>query len=373
MKFTFITSFYKTYNNIDAQYESIKNQTYTNWEWVVTDDFSDDGSREKLIDISSKDRKVKFVEQSKKKEVFYNPHWFCKDAEYIVELGSDDLLSPKTLEIYSHFLTKFPDVIMVSSRANSFREDGGWNNFEVRDFKDCKNMLCGNILYLKCWKNILTDFDFNPGDWMNYFYNDLVFNTYLEEHGKVLLIPRSLYYYNYRMDSYSRSNYSLEEHERVIGENNNIVEMVKNRRGEELETVFKYFDSIDDVVKICMDHEFSFEKEQQRVLLLTTTITENKFDLLKELLFDHDVVLNKIDPEFDYIFYYIKSPSDIILLKNTLMDVLNLQSKLKIVIDFGGYDKTTHSKYSNDVTNYLDSTVMYNSKCFEFCIMTVLK
>ena len=96
MKFTFITSFYKTYNNIDAQYESIKNQTYTNWEWVVTDDFSDDGSREKLIDIASKDRKVKFVEQSKfikiNREEFIsllgNPSWcFSDDMEHLLKNG----------------------------------------------------------------------------------------------------------------------------------------------------------------------------------------------------------------------------------------------------------------------------------------------
>jgi glycosyltransferase involved in cell wall biosynthesis len=373
MKFTFITSFYKTYNNIDAQYDSIKNQTYGNWEWIITDDFSDDGSREKLIDIASKDRKVKFVEQSKKKEMFYNPHWFCEDAEYIVELGSDDLLSPKTLEIYSHFLTKFPDVIMISSRANSFNEDGGWNNFEVRDFKDCKNMLCGNILYLKCWRNILKGFDFNPGDWMDYYYNDLVFNTHLEEHGKVLVLPRSLYYYNYRMDSFSRSEYNFEEYEKMLNENKHIIEMVKNRRNEDLDTVVRYFEPIDDIVKICMDHDFSFEKEQQRVSLLTTTITENKFNLIKELLFDHDIVLNKIDNNFDYIFYYIKSPSDIIYLKNTFSDVINLNSKLKIVIDLGDYDSESQSKYYNSVIDYLNSNIEYTIKCFKFCIISVIK
>lgn len=374
MKFTFITSFYKTYNYIDSLYESIKKQTYTNWEWIVTDDFSDDGSREKLIEISSKDRKVKYVEQTKKKEMFYNPHWFCKDAEYIVELGSDDLLSPKTLEIYSHFLTKFPDVIMISSRANSFRQDESWNNFEIRDFTNSKNMLCGNILYLKCWRNILQNFDFNPGDWMDYYYNDLIFNTYLEEHGKILILPRSLYYYRYRDESYSRSEYSLKEYNKLLIENSNINEMVKNRRDDELDTIIRYFDPINDVVKFCMDHDFNFESEQQKVLLMTTTITESKFNLIKELLFEHDVNLNKLESDYNYIFYYLKSPSDIILLKKTLSNVyqLNLNSKIKIVMDFGGYDNETSSKYSNDTIEFLNTMFYYHLKCFGFCIATKL-
>ena len=91
MKFTFVTSFYNTEKYIQGLYESLLSQTYTNWDWVVTDDFSDDNTKEKLLEICSKDRKVKYVKQSKKKEMFFNPHWFCKDSEIIVELGSDDL------------------------------------------------------------------------------------------------------------------------------------------------------------------------------------------------------------------------------------------------------------------------------------------
>ena len=139
MKFTFVTSFYNTENYIKELYDSIKSQTYTNWEWIVTDDFSDDNTKQILLDICSNDKKVRYVEQSKKKEMFYNPHWFCKESEIIVELGSDDVISPKALEVYLYYFTKFPDVIMISCRSNSFLDDGSWNNFEVRNFKNCKN------------------------------------------------------------------------------------------------------------------------------------------------------------------------------------------------------------------------------------------
>ena len=32
--------------------KSLMSQTYKNWEWVVTDDFSNDNGREKLLEIS---------------------------------------------------------------------------------------------------------------------------------------------------------------------------------------------------------------------------------------------------------------------------------------------------------------------------------
>ena len=56
MKFTFVTSFYNTENYIKELYDSIKSQTYTNWEWIVTDDFSDDNTKQILLDICSNDQ-----------------------------------------------------------------------------------------------------------------------------------------------------------------------------------------------------------------------------------------------------------------------------------------------------------------------------
>ena len=64
MKFTFVTSFYNTENYIKELYDSIKSQTYTNWEWIVTDDFSDDNTKQILLDICSNDKKVRYVEHT---------------------------------------------------------------------------------------------------------------------------------------------------------------------------------------------------------------------------------------------------------------------------------------------------------------------
>ena len=66
MKFTLVTSFYNGENFIEQLYERIKSQTYKNWEWIVTDDFSNDNGRQKLIELSNNDRRVTYIEQSKK-------------------------------------------------------------------------------------------------------------------------------------------------------------------------------------------------------------------------------------------------------------------------------------------------------------------
>jgi glycosyltransferase involved in cell wall biosynthesis len=372
MKFTFVTSFYNTEKYIQGLYESLLSQTYTNWDWVVTDDFSDDNTKEKLLGICSKDRKVKYVEQSKKKEMFFNPHWFCKDSEIIVELGSDDLLSPKALEVYLYYFNKFPEVIMISCRANSFLDDGSWNNFEVRNFKNCKNLLCGNILYLKAWRNIIKDIDYNPGDWMEFFYNDLVFNTHLEEHGKVLILPRPLYKYRYTPTSISRKLYTMEKLENMMSENRNIISMVKERRGEELETIHPYFNEVVDLSLPFMDVDFSMLDRQERIGYFTTSINENKFKLIKELVFDQDVYLNKFDQEYEWGFYYIKTMTDVALLKSTIHKLFDNNSKCKVrVLVDKNDDVLLHEKIFKDVSNFLVQKYFYNYNCFEFCLLSV--
>ena len=372
MKFTFVTSFYNTENYIKELYDSIKSQTYTNWEWIVTDDFSDDNTKQILLDICSNDKKVKYVEQSKKKEMFYNPHWFCKESEIIVELGSDDVISPKALEVYLYYFTKFPDVIMISCRSNSFLDDGSWNNFEVRNFKNCKNLLCGNILYLKAWRNKITDVDYNPGDWMEFFYNDLVFNAHLEEEGKVLILPRALYKYRYRPESISRKLYTMENLDKMMDENRNIVSMVNERRGAEIETIDRYFEDIVDLSLPFMDMEFSMIDTQKRIGYFTTSINDKKFGLIKELFFDQDVHLNKFDREYDWGFYYIKTLTDLVIIKNTLDKVFakNPNCKVRVLVDKID-DELLKEKIQTELINFLLQKYYYYSSCFEFCLFTV--
>ena len=50
--------------------------------------------------------------------MFWNPQNFCKDAEVIFQLDSDDLMTPKALEVYHHFFTKFPEVILINCYSN---------------------------------------------------------------------------------------------------------------------------------------------------------------------------------------------------------------------------------------------------------------
>ena len=92
---------------------------------------------------------------------------------------------------------------------------------------------------------------------MSQYQKDLVFNAHLEEEGKVLILPRALYKYRYRPESISRKLYTMENLDKMMDENRNIVSMVNERRGTEIETIDRYFEDIVDLSLPFMDMEFS--------------------------------------------------------------------------------------------------------------------
>ena len=58
-RFSVFTPVYKTGERIKRTYESLKNQTWTNWEWVVVDDSPDEETWKLLKEISITDYRVK--------------------------------------------------------------------------------------------------------------------------------------------------------------------------------------------------------------------------------------------------------------------------------------------------------------------------
>lgn len=310
MKFTLVTSFYNGESFIDQLYEKIKSQTYKNWEWIVTDDFSSDMGYQKLINISNNDRRVKYVEQTKKKEMFWNPQIFCKDSEIIVQLDQDDYPLPKALEVYHHFFTKFPEVILITCGGNMFNEGGDWRISHNLDCRNYNNMTCGQLTLLRAWRNNPNiKIDFNPNDWMKYFYNDLAIVCGLEEYGKVLVLPRNLYYYTYRENSISHKDYSNIED--VKQENEKLISsIINNRHNNDINTFYRHFDPIYEISNSFMVQSLSSSPEQIKISYYKNSLSSNQKFLLKELFFDWDININHLDGDEDFLIFTINTLED---------------------------------------------------------------
>ena len=59
MLFSVLIAHYNNFEYFKQCYESLKNQTYKNFEIILVDDCSTDGSFEKIIELTKNDDKIK--------------------------------------------------------------------------------------------------------------------------------------------------------------------------------------------------------------------------------------------------------------------------------------------------------------------------
>ncbi|CAH6796935.1 putative teichuronic acid biosynthesis glycosyltransferase TuaG [Vibrio chagasii] len=101
-----ITPSYNSMPYILKTYQSILNQTYENWEWVVTDDCSSDGTFEALLDLSVKDSRVKVFsnQENSGAAVSRNRSISESTGDFLAFIDSDDEWLPNKLETQIKFM-----------------------------------------------------------------------------------------------------------------------------------------------------------------------------------------------------------------------------------------------------------------------------
>jgi glycosyltransferase involved in cell wall biosynthesis len=104
---------------------SVQNQSYTNWEVILVDDFSTDATKELIFDMSKKDSRIKYFLNSRKGSNNARNLGIKKaSGEWVVFLDSDDALMPNMLEVH---LTQnnfsFLNYDISVGYTNVFRDD----------------------------------------------------------------------------------------------------------------------------------------------------------------------------------------------------------------------------------------------------------
>ena len=111
---SYYTPIYNTGDKLYKTYESLKNQTYNNWEWVVVNDSTDGGKTLKIAEnIASKDSRVKVYDFREKSggiigESKYRAATLCKGF-ILAELDHDDLLTENCSQLLYNAAKAFPD------------------------------------------------------------------------------------------------------------------------------------------------------------------------------------------------------------------------------------------------------------------------
>ncbi|SNS23719.1 Glycosyltransferase involved in cell wall bisynthesis [Belliella buryatensis] len=152
-------------------FDSIFNQTYSNWECIIVDDHSTDNSWEILETYSQKDSRIKIFKRPKfrKKGVSTARNYAIELAkgEYVALLDSDDTWGPNRLKLAIEFLSSqniaaiFSGAIVLRQNSTEKLSSRDINNAEsIFDFIFSDDVFCPTpslILQNTLARNVMFD------------------------------------------------------------------------------------------------------------------------------------------------------------------------------------------------------------------------
>ena len=122
-----IMGVYNAEDTIEAAIQSLVDQTYPEWELVVCDDGSKDGSFETLTRITRSLTKRVVVlrnDENRRLSATLNRCLSHATGKYIARMDADDLCSPERLEAQVAYLQAHPDVHLVGTAMERFGDVG---------------------------------------------------------------------------------------------------------------------------------------------------------------------------------------------------------------------------------------------------------
>ena len=124
-KVSIITPCYNAEEFLISTYLSIRNQTFSDWEWIIVDDCSTDESWRLIEGLAQEDFRVHPVKLSENSGAAVSRNTGIEKASgrYIAFLDSDDMWLPKKLETQIKFMQEH-DVVLSFSAYQRIDEQG---------------------------------------------------------------------------------------------------------------------------------------------------------------------------------------------------------------------------------------------------------
>jgi len=118
---------------VNAAIESLLKQTYQNFELIISDDFSTDGSQHICLEAEKNDKRIKYIRQHKNIGISNNMEFLLKEArgEYFMWAGNDDLWHHDFITELVNGLEKTKDSIVAFCNVMEIDEDN--NKLKIHD------------------------------------------------------------------------------------------------------------------------------------------------------------------------------------------------------------------------------------------------
>lgn len=186
--------------------QSVKDQTFEDWECIIVENGSSDNSKEVIREFVSLDARFKLIPLLSNIGVAAARNMAMQRCfgKYILFLDADDLIDPRYMELAVAALEEDPSLNVVYAKADRFGEETFW---DLPDF-DMGTMLARNCIYVTSFfrkqehdlyygKGFDTSFTSGFEDWDFW----LGFLESLPQEPRVLQLPEVMFHYRTRPGS----------------------------------------------------------------------------------------------------------------------------------------------------------------------------
>lgn len=153
-KVSIIMPTYNVEKYIDEAVESVLNQTYQDFELIIVDDCSNDETYEKLVEHSTKDKRIVLYRNDENMKICYSLNKclsHCK-GEYILRMDGDDISLPNRIEVMVRYLDEHPNISLVGSQTITIDEEGnevGYRKYlRTSSFIEKGNKFCPCVVHI---------------------------------------------------------------------------------------------------------------------------------------------------------------------------------------------------------------------------------
>lgn len=129
--------------------ESIVNQSYKDWEFIICNDGSNDDTLDCLYNISKMDERIKIISYDINKGLnnALNTCLKLASGEYIARQDDDDYSDKERLKRETEFLDNNLDYAIVGTLANVCNDEGKWGEYIVEE-EPTKNSFLWNSPFI---------------------------------------------------------------------------------------------------------------------------------------------------------------------------------------------------------------------------------
>ncbi|RXJ02255.1 glycosyltransferase [Anaerobacillus alkaliphilus] len=131
-KITVLMSVYNEEKYLRESIESILNQTYSDFEFLIFDDASNDGSKAILKEYQKKDSRINLVLNETNRGLSYNlaEGVLISKGNWIARMDADDIAFKNRLELQLDYIKNNPEIDVLGSYVLDINEKG--NEIELR-------------------------------------------------------------------------------------------------------------------------------------------------------------------------------------------------------------------------------------------------